>query len=133
MSAKDFAALAVSNGKSIRQAAKLYGIPNATLRDHINLINRPEYADPGHKEFLIEEAVKAVDAKRLTIYMAAKLYGISHRTLRARAKKRQSKKGRPFKFTEDEEHTLVDILIKLVKLNVGLTKFGLIKLLAEIG
>ena len=92
MSAKDFAALAVSNGKSIRQAAKLYGIPNATLRDHINLINRPEYADPGYNEFLIEEAMKAVDAKRLTIYMAAKLYGISHRTLRARAKKRQSKK-----------------------------------------
>ena len=133
MSAKDLATTAVENGMSIRRAAKEYGIHFSTLQYHLDLQKRVSSTDSKQKESLIATAIESVDSKRLSIFGAARHYGIPYKTLHRRMKNRCPEVGRPTKFTKEEEAVLVDILMKLAKLNVGLTKPALIRLLAKIG
>ena len=68
MSAKDLAAAAVEKGKSIRKAAKEYGVSPSTLYSHLIMLRRPFSA--------ISSAMESVRSKGLTMLGAAKTYGI---------------------------------------------------------
>lgn len=135
MSARDLAALEVENGASIRQAAKNHGLKFHQLYHHIALIRRHSSlaAVSTPKETLISAAMEAVKTKRLTKHGAARMYGIPTSTLSDRLKNRKPERGRPTKFSMEEEAVLVDIMQKLAKLNIGLTKQALIKMLATMG
>ena len=134
MSAKDLAAAAVEKGMSIRGAAQVFGINFSTLQNLIAMQNRPSFTDAKQKEALIVAALESVAEKRLSVFSAAKLYGIAYGTLSGRTtRNRRAERGRPTKFSKDEEDILVDILIKLARLSVGLTKLALVQLLAKVG
>ena len=118
MNAKDLAAAAVEKGKSIRKAAREFGISHATLQSHLTLLKRPCLLDVVQRESLISAAMESVRAKRLAILGAAKTYGIPYQTLHGRIKNRSNKRGRKTKFTDEEEKVLVDIMTKLATLHV---------------
>ena len=67
MNAKDLAAAAVEKGKSIRKAAREFGISHATLQSHLTLLKRPCLLDVVQRESLISAAMESVRAKRLAI------------------------------------------------------------------
>ena len=129
MSAKDLAAKAVSDGMSVRLAAKTYGIGFSKLQNHILIQDRPVSIDPKHQEALISAAVESVESKRLSIFAAAKHYGVAYGTVYGRIKRnRCADRGRPTKLSKEDEDILADILAKLATLNVGLAKPALMRL-----
>ena len=96
--------------------------------------NRPSFTDTKQKEALIVAALESVAEKRLSVFSATKLYGIAYGTLSRRTtRNRRAERGRSTKFSKNEEDILVDILIKLVRPSVGLTKPALVQLLAKVG
>ena len=50
MNAKDSASLAVSEGMSVRRAAKEYGVRFSILQNHLPVQDRPVSVDPKHQE-----------------------------------------------------------------------------------
>ena len=90
----DLAAAAVENGKSIRKAAKEFGISPSTLYSHLVLLKRPISANVKEKESLIASAMESIHSKRLTMLGAVKTYGIPYQTLQGRIKNRSSKRDR---------------------------------------
>ena len=107
---------------SIRKAAETSGIPPSTLCDHLAIINRIQNCTKEQTEGLITSAVNAVAAGRLSASRAARVYGIAERTEKSYEK---TMRERPTFLTESEEETLKQILIRLEKLNCGLTKRAL--------
>ena len=95
MAAKHLASDAVKKGKSIRKAAKTFGIPPSTLCDHLAIINRIQNCTKEQTEGLITSAVNAVAAGRLSASRAARVYGIEERTVRNRLKKPHALRRRP--------------------------------------
>ena len=133
MSAEDLAAAAVEKGMPIRGAAQAFGINFSTLQNHIAMQNWPSFTDAKQKALIIA-ALESVAEKRLSVFSAVKLYGIAYGTLSGRTtRNRRAERGRPTKFSKDEEDILVDILIKLARLSVGLTKPALVQVLAKVG
>ena len=122
MAAKHLESDVVKKGMSVRKAAKTFGIPSSTLCDHLAIINRIQNCTKEQTEGLITTAVNAVTAGRLSDSRAARVYGIAERTVRNHMKKPHALRGRPTVLTESEEEALKQILIRLGKLNCGLTK-----------
>ena len=133
MAAKHQAASAVKKGMSIRAAADKFGIHPSTLSGHLDIINRLQGCTTEEKERLVMCAVQAVTVGRLTTRRAARVYGVPEATLRRRVKNPNLRRGRPTLLTSAEEDTLKQVLIRLGKLNCGLTRRALQRLLMEIG
>ena len=133
MSAKHQAAAAVRLGMSVRSASKKFGVPRSTLRGHLAITNRMEECTEEQSTRLVMRAADSVISGRLSARKAANIYGVPGTTLRRRVKNPALQRGRPTLLTKSEKETLKDILIRLGKLNCGLTRRALQILLKEIG
>ena len=71
MSARDLAADTVKKWKSLRRAAKEFGIPFQSLYRHMVIQNCAPSPDCSKKEELINAALESVRSKRLTVHGAA--------------------------------------------------------------
>ena len=84
------------------------------------------------KEKLIAAAVQMAQTGDFSARRAAQVWGVPERTVNYRLKGRSSKVGKPTTLSREEESTVVEVLLKLSKLNVGLSKRALFALLKEI-
>ena len=116
------AVAAIKKGMSVRGAAKKFGIARSTLCDHLTILNGTNPVDDQQKENLLQCAIEAVTSGRCSASRAARAYGVPERTVRCRLKNPRSRLGRKSLLSEAEEETLTQILIRLGKLNCGLTK-----------
>ena len=127
---------AVLDGKMSRcKAAKEFGVSKTTLINRLDAIDRhqpPTTSKLSHNT-MIDAAVEAAKTGKMSARRAAKVFRVPERTVHYRLQGRGSKAGKPMTFSDEEESTIVEILLKLSKLNAGLTRRGLVEFLEEIG
>ena len=85
------------------------------------------------RKFLrMEEAISAVRDSNMSISAASRIFKVPRTTLSERLRGSTGKKGRPLKFTPEEEAILVDVLLKCANAGVGLNKRWFKKIVAKI-